>query len=63
MEVKYAYKVVIGRSRENTLMEELGRNGRMIWKELLKKQIKKLRTELIWLVKGRLLINKVVKQN
>jgi hypothetical protein len=62
MEVKYTYKVVIGRPRGN-LMEELGRNERIRWKELLKKQIKKLRTELIYFAKGRLLINKTTKQN
>jgi len=35
MEVKYAYKVVVGRSKGKILLEELDRNGRMILKELL----------------------------
>jgi len=35
MEVKYAYKVVVGRPKEKILLEELDRNGRMRLKELL----------------------------
>ena len=63
MEVKYAYKVVVGRPKEKTLLEELDWNGRMILKVFLKKQIKNLTTQFIWFTKGRLLINKIVDHN
>jgi hypothetical protein len=63
MEVNYTYRFVVGRPKEKTLLEELDRNGRMISKYFLKKQIKNLMTEFIWFTKGRLLINKIVKQD
>jgi hypothetical protein len=63
MEFKYVHKVVVGQPKEKTLLEQLDRKGRIILKEFLKKQIKNLRTEFIWFTKGRMLINKIVKQN
>jgi maltodextrin utilization protein YvdJ len=40
MEVKHAYRVVVGRPKKKTLMEELDKNGRMILKEFSKKKLK-----------------------